>query len=47
MTLNDKDIVDNAVAEAGAYDVIRKRLDEQGKELNTLSKQLIISVCFS
>ena len=25
--------VDSAVAEGGAYDVIRKRLDEQGRQL--------------
>lgn len=36
MPKNETDIVDSAVAEAGAYDIIRKRLTEQG---NTLKKQ--------
>lgn len=36
----DTNIVDNAVAEAGAYDVIRKRLDEQGKTLKKLAQNL-------
>jgi len=33
-------IVDNAVAEAGAYDVIRKRLNQQGKGLKQLAHAL-------
>ena len=40
MPLNETNIVDNAVAEAGAYDVIRKRLDEQGSTLKSLAQQL-------
>jgi len=40
MASNEIDIVDNAVAEAGAYDVIRKRLDEQGKTLRKLTQEL-------
>ncbi len=33
-------IVDSAVAEAGAYDIIRKRLDEQGTRLKKLAQTL-------
>jgi len=35
-----EDIVDNAVAEGGAYDIIRKRLIEQGKRLNQSARSL-------
>jgi len=38
MPSNETDIVDNAVAQAGAYDVIRKRLDEQGNTLKKLAQ---------
>jgi hypothetical protein len=34
------DIVDSAVATGGAYEIIRKRLDEQGKQLDQLTRQL-------
>ncbi len=38
---NDQNkIVDSAVAEAGAYDIIRKRLDEQGTRLKKLAQTL-------
>jgi len=40
MPKDEKQIVDSAVAEAGAYDVIRKRLDEQGSRLKTLAQTL-------
>ena len=40
MPENETNIVDNAVAEAGAYDVIRKRLEEQGKQLQTQAQAL-------
>jgi len=40
MSQNENNIVDNAVAEAGAYDVIRKRLDEQGGRLKKLIQTL-------
>lgn len=40
MNKTENKLIDNAVAEAGAYDVIRKRLDEQGKTLRTLAEQL-------
>lgn len=40
MPQNDKQIVDSAVAEAGAYDVIRKRLDDQGSRLKKLAQAL-------
>jgi len=40
MAVNETDIVDNAVAEAGAYDVIRKRLEEQGKQLQQQAQAL-------
>lgn len=40
MANSDNDIVDSAVAEAGAYDVIRKRLDEQGKQLKLRAQKL-------
>ncbi len=33
-------ILDSAVAEGGAYEVIRKRLSEQGKQLKTQAQQL-------
>lgn len=36
----DEKIVDNAVAEGGAYEVIRKRLIEQGKQLNQKTRLL-------
>lgn len=35
-----ENIVDNAVAEGGAYEIIRKRLLDQGKQLTELSGQL-------
>lgn len=35
-----ENIVDNAVAEGGAYDVIKKRLLEQGETLDTLTKKV-------
>ena len=38
--LNNANIVDQAVAEAGAYDVIRKRLDDQGNTLKKLTQAL-------
>ncbi|OUS26756.1 DNA repair protein [Gammaproteobacteria bacterium 45_16_T64] len=34
------DIVDNAVAEGGAYEIIRKRLIEQGRQLNQKTQSL-------
>ncbi len=34
------DAVDTAVSEGGAYEIIRKRLDEQGKQLNILTQAL-------
>ncbi len=34
------DIVDGAVAQGGAYDIIRKRLIEQGQTLNTETRAL-------
>ena len=37
---SETNIVDSAVAEAGAYDVIRKRLDEQGRTLKELAQNL-------
>ncbi|RBP51016.1 DNA repair ATPase [Arenicella xantha] len=40
MSKDETQIIDNAVAEAGAYDVIRKRLNEQGSNLQTLAQQL-------
>jgi len=40
MPQDEKQIVDSAVAEAGAYDVIRKRLDEQGTRLKKLAQTL-------
>ncbi len=40
MPKNDNELVDNAVAEAGAYDVIRKRLNEQGSTLKAQAQQL-------
>ena len=40
MPENETNIVDNAVAQAGAYDVIRKRLEEQGKQLQTHAQAL-------
>jgi len=40
MSKSNTDIVDNAVAEAGAYDIIRKRLSEQGKTLKVQAEQL-------
>jgi len=40
MPENETNIVDNAVAQAGAYDVIRKRLEEQGKQLQTQAQTL-------
>jgi len=40
MSKNNTDIVDNAVAEAGAYDIIRKRLTEQGDALKIQAEQL-------
>ena len=40
MPVNESEIVDNAVAEAGAYDVIRKRLEEQGKQLQEQAQAL-------
>ena len=40
MPQNDTNIVDNAVAEAGAYDIIRKRLTEQGTTLKQLTEAL-------
>jgi hypothetical protein len=40
MPQNNKQIVDSAVAEAGAYDVIRKRLDDQGGRLKKLAQAL-------
>ena len=40
MPENEINIVDNAVAQTDAYDVIRKRLDEQGSDLKRLSQQL-------
>ena len=42
MPQNNTDIVDNAVAEAGAYDIIRKRLTEQGSTLKSQAEQLNI-----
>ena len=40
MPQNNKQIVDSAVAQAGAYDVIRKRLDDQGGRLKKLAQAL-------
>jgi len=40
MTNKDTNIVENAVAEGGAYEVIRKRLITQGSELERLTRQL-------
>jgi len=40
MPQDETKIVDSAVAEAGAYDVIRKRLDEQGTRLKKLAQTL-------
>ena len=40
MPQDENNIVDNAVAEAGAYDVIRKRLDDQGGRLKKLAQTL-------
>jgi len=40
MPQDEKQIVDSAVAEAGAYDIIRKRLDEQGARLKKLAQTL-------
>ena len=40
MPQDETHIVDSAVAEAGAYDVIRKRLDEQGTRLKKLAQSL-------
>ena len=40
MPQDENNIVDNAVAEAGAYDVIRKRLDDQGGRLKKLTQTL-------
>jgi len=40
MPQDETQIVDSAVAEAGAYDVIRKRLDEQGTRLKKLAQAL-------
>jgi len=40
MPQDETQIVDSAVAEAGAYDVIRKRLDEQGTRLKQLAQAL-------
>ena len=40
MPQTDTQVVDNAVAEAGAYDIIRKRLTEQGNTLSTLTQAL-------
>ncbi len=34
------DVVDSAVAEGGAYEIIRKRLDEQGKQLEQATQRL-------
>ncbi len=39
-TDNSSNIIDNAVAEGGAYEIIRRRLDEQGKKLRELSNNL-------
>ena len=36
----ENDIVDNAVAEGGAYEVIRKRLTDQGQRLSLAAKKL-------
>ena len=36
----ESDIVDNAVAEGGAYEVIRKRLTDQGQRLSVAAKKL-------
>ena len=39
--MNDKStIVEQSVAEGGAYEIIRKRLEEQGSQLDSLIKQL-------
>ncbi|GAA6136448.1 DNA repair ATPase [Arenicella sp. 4NH20-0111] len=40
MASSDNQILDNAVAEAGAYEVIRTRLDEQGKQLKKHAQDL-------
>lgn len=40
MPNNDSQLVDNAVAEAGAYDIIRKRLNEQGATLKAQAQKL-------
>ncbi|GHA07811.1 hypothetical protein GCM10008090_17050 [Arenicella chitinivorans] len=40
MPQTDTQVVDNAVAQAGAYDIIRKRLTEQGHTLSTLTQTL-------
>ena len=40
MPQTDTQVVDNAVAQAGAYDIIRKRLTEQGHTLSTLTQAL-------
>jgi len=37
---NDTSLVENAVAEGGAYEVIRKRLLSQGRELDVQTRQL-------
>ena len=36
----ENNIVDQAVAEGGAYDIIRQRLQDQGKELTKLTQAL-------
>ena len=39
--MNDKStIVEQSVAQGGAYEIIRKRLEEQGSQLDSLIKQL-------
>ncbi len=39
-TTADNNVVDSAVAEGGAYEIIRKRLVEQGKRLDTKTRDL-------
>lgn len=36
----EQELLDNAVAEGGAYDILRKRLSEQGQQLHEKAKQL-------
>ena len=40
MSTKDANIVENAVAEGGAYELIRKRLISQGRELEAHTRQL-------